>query len=215
MLGDGRVNSLQLASATGLQVASALQGGASSCAPSNSRQIPMCLAGAEEEEHKSLTDDDKYLVTANNSIGEIWQEFAVSGPCGKPPIVTLMAFFGKEKWFLSTGKDDKNGKNNKKNIWWRRNLPIITEVIWAVRKRGLSVVEAVKSVEEMQKSLEVNSIDGFSKLLRFGKKGGEALGVCVTKKMEVESLIENFVEIKKMEKGFHNFRKRSIEALLG
>ena len=85
----------------------------------------------------------------------------------------------------------------------------MSEVIWAVRKYGVSVVEAVKIVEEMQRSLEVASIDGFAKTLRFGKNGGDALGVCVTKKIEVEKLIENFIENKKMECGFESVRKRS------
>ena len=215
MLGDGRVNSLQLASATGLQVAHALQGQVTSLVVPRSREISAGSLGFDAQNQIGLSEEDKFLVTANNSVGEIWQEFAVSGPSGKPPIVKLMAFFGKEKWFLNTGKEDNIGRNNRKNIWWRRNLPIVSEVIWAIRRSGMSAVEAVKNVEEMQKSLEQNSIDGFAKLLRFGKKGGEALGVCVLKKIEVEKLIENFVENKRMECGFGNNKKRNREVVLG
>lgn len=84
-------------------------------------------------------ETDKYFVSEEvREIADIWREFRIEGPNKKLPIIANMAKYGMEQWYLAS--DTPKGASNRKNVWGKRNKPIIFEVLAMLDvKRGLEL----------------------------------------------------------------------------
>ncbi|KAK9815687.1 hypothetical protein WJX72_008143 [[Myrmecia] bisecta] len=123
-------------------------------------------AGSSTSGSNRAFKPDLYLLMRNpKSFQDIWREFRY-GEAGKKPVVELMGKYGEESWFAQP--DTSEGQNNRKNLWNRRNKPIVLEILYRMMVLKHPERRALADLQEHETA--AGTVAKFSKWLKANGK---------------------------------------------